>query len=48
METWSIDVNYDCGIYWAWTPEHDPVGFFLNLEDAKAFCMSWFDNVEDD
>jgi hypothetical protein len=45
MVKWPIDVYHYCGIYWACTPEHDPVEFFLDIEDAKAFCMTWFDDV---
>lgn len=47
-ETWPIQILHFCGIYWAWTPEYDLVGYFLNLEDAKLFCLSWFDGVTED
>jgi hypothetical protein len=55
-EVWSgrIEDTYDNfplhvygyhGVYWVWTIDYDPVGYFTNKKSAIAYAFSNWDNV---
>lgn len=43
---WPIHVERFHGVFQVWSPEHDHVGLFLDLEDAKAYVYANWENAK--
>jgi hypothetical protein len=44
-----VEIREYEGIYFVWALEEDPVGYFLNHEDAKSYVvLNWMGDVRED
>ena len=47
-ERWPVRVNEYHGVFWVWSVESDPVGYFLDANTAISFARSNWENVYED
>lgn len=44
-DDYPVRVNEYHGIYWVWAMEYDPIGYFLDKENAESFAQTNWENV---